>query len=77
MADNSKENVQKAKELLKKFNELWDEEAIEHIYTNKSELKNLACKLEAMKLADDFLLSDLTEEERETMNQKVYVLSHT
>lgn len=74
---NKAKDLQVTKDLIKRFEELWDDAAIKHDYTNSPELKNIAKKLESSKLSDDFLLEDLTAEELKILNEKVYVLAHT
>lgn len=76
MSDNKEKNLQEVKELLKHFKEIWDEEAIYQIYINSSKLTDIAHQIESMKLSDKFLLNDLSDEEKELINDKVLVIAH-
>lgn len=76
MAKTNEKTLIEVKKMILRFNELWNKEAINNLYLHSPELKDLATKLESMKLSDSFFLSDLTEEEQNILNNKVYIISH-
>lgn len=65
MNNNSTPN---AKELLEQLKSFIDDSTKTKVYNHTADITSISQKLQSMKLKDEFLLNDLSEDERTTLD---------
>lgn len=75
MITEKTQNLIKVRALLKTFRTLWEEQN-EKKANHTAKLYEIATQIVTMKLADEFFVSNLSEEDQTLLKDKVYVLIH-